>query len=294
MLKPKGMSLIICTKDREEALQRCLQSLEKLHTPYTPLEIVLVDNRSTDGTSDVISQYKEDSKWNVVSVFCNQIGLGNARNTGVENSNGEMLIFTDDDCLVEPNYFIQLCNQLEQYPADFGGGQILLVNEDDDERIANMQFSDIKTLKPGVPYLRAGTIQGANMFVRREVFDAIGGFNPQMGSGTPFSCEDIEFMARANSHEYIGRLFPSLIVHHDHRRRRGSAAAKTIVKSYQYGKGAYLASLLLRGYPAPFKVWRSRMETQNKKDYLQSLENEMRGAADYIGLLTNRDTELPN
>jgi len=294
MPKLEGISLIICTKDREESLQRCLNSLEKLHTPSTPIEIVIVDNRSTDGTSDIISQYKKDSKWKVISAFCNEIGLGNARNTGVANSNGEILAFTDDDCLVEPNYFIQLCNQLEQNPTDFGGGQILLVNEDDDERIANMQFTDMKTLKTGVPYLRAGTIQGANMFVRREVFDAIGGFNPQMGSGTPFSCEDIEFMARANSHEYIGRLFPSLIVHHDHRRRRGSTAAETIVNSYQYGKGAYLASLLLRGYPAPFKVWRSRMKTQNKKDYLQSLENEMRGAADYIGLLANRDTELPN
>lgn len=101
-----------------------------------------------------------------------------------------------------------------------------------------------KAIIPRQSFLPAGAVQGANMFFKREVFHRVGPFNAMMGSGTPFPCEDIEMAGRASLGGFTGAQLPSLIVHHHHGRKKFSVEAEDTVKSYDFGRGAYYASLL--------------------------------------------------
>jgi GT2 family glycosyltransferase len=92
-----------------------------------------------------------------------------------------------------------------------------------------------------------GHVQGANMAFRRDVLQAIGGFDPLLGAGTPFPCEDLDAASRASQAGWKGGYFPAPTVHHHHRRRTADVAP--LLRSYRYGLGAYFASLLLRRVP---------------------------------------------
>lgn len=286
------VSLIVCTKNRSEFLRRFLASLDITEQPSYTAEIVIVDNGSEDDTKAVCTQAAHQSRWNIHYTYCAKPGLGNARNHGVEHSRGEILAFTDDDCLLDNHYFLALVAGIEKYRADFGGGQIHHHNPDHDPRMASLRFTQSRKLPKDFHYLPSGTVQGANMFFARHIFNAIGGFNPLMGSGTPFPCEDIEFAARANQAGYNGTMLADLIVHHDHRRSLGSDEADCTALGYKRGKGAYLASLLLRGYPAPFNVWLADFENKEREVFLAGLVAQLRGAADYLETaLTVRDDQ---
>ena len=76
------------------------------------------------------------------------------------------------------------------------------------------------------------------------------------------------------------------VVHH-HKRLIGSAEADRVVESYDYGRGAYYASLIDRGIPQAWKFWESRSEMLRGRDplYRIRLAREFEGAARYLSAL---------
>src|SRR5665647_1226617 len=80
-------------------------------------------------------------------------------------------------------------------------------------------------------------------------FQSIGNFKENMGSGTPFACEDIEMAARASLAGFLGAHVPFFKVVHHHGRLIGGAEANATIESYDFGRGAYYASLPDGGVP---------------------------------------------
>jgi GT2 family glycosyltransferase len=89
-----------------------------------------------------------------------------------------------------------------------------------------------------------GAVQGANFACRRVVWEAVRGFDEELGAGTPFPCEDIDFAARALNLGWDGVYDPTPTVAHHHGRKPG-LDERRIVRAYAYARGAYFAKCML-------------------------------------------------
>lgn len=97
---PAKLSVIIPTYNEERVLGDCLESITKQN--YTPVEIIIVDDGSTDSTREVIQQYQ------VKFLSQSHLGPGPARNLGAEHASGRILVFVDSDMTFEPDFLEKL------------------------------------------------------------------------------------------------------------------------------------------------------------------------------------------
>ena len=248
------ISLIVCTRNRAPQLRGMLGVLFETDFARNDVEVVLVDSASTDDTPEVIAQFV--AKAGARTVRVERPGLGLARNCGIERSSGGLLVFTDDDCYLQPNYFGALRANFDSSTHHYGMGSVLLFDPADDRRVANYAIEAKRELPPH-SLLPAGAIQGANMFFLREVFEKAGPFDSRLGAGTAFPCEDIEMATRASLAGFTGVQLPAPAVYHHHGRKAGSPEAEETLRSYDFGRGAYYASLLCRGAPAVWDLWKA-------------------------------------
>ena len=91
-----SVSIVIPTLNRKNRLQTCINSLLNLNYPKSKVEIIIVDGGSLDGTIEMLKT--EFS--NVRIVIDKREGISYARNTGGKIAHGEIIAFTDDDCVV--------------------------------------------------------------------------------------------------------------------------------------------------------------------------------------------------
>jgi glycosyltransferase involved in cell wall biosynthesis len=285
------ISLVVATRNRKDQLAECLRFIAAAAKPACAIEIVIVDNGSTDGTDAVLRDFLPTSPFETRILQQPTPGASAARNAGIAASTGIWLAFTDDDCYVQPDYFVNFHSFIRSLatqpqataPISYGGGQIHFYDPQDDTRIASRYFDDFWEI-PKHSLLAGAALQGANMFFRRKVLDAIGGFNESMGPGAPFGGEDIELACRASLAGFVGAQVPSLKVWHHHRRPKHSAAAETTLESYDDGRGAYYASLLDRGLVGAFQLWASACALEGNDDpaLRARLTREFEGAARYL------------
>jgi hypothetical protein len=128
-------------------------------------------------------------------------------------------------------------------------------------------------------------IQGANMVLTRRAFDALGGFDDDLGPGGVLNGCDVEMVGRASALGYTGVLLPDLRVRHHHGRRRASPEAQAIVDGYAAARGGYYAGLMLLGETQAWALWRRAVGQPPKSPArLRELALEFEGAAAYLRL----------
>jgi glycosyltransferase involved in cell wall biosynthesis len=167
-----GLSIVICTNNGKNRLPFVFNYLNNLHIPVqVSWEVLIVDNASTDGTSDWINNLKLLKKlnFNVSCIEEKKPGLNFARITGAKNAIYEWLLFCDDDNLLDRNYinYWFICISYQQNVGAVGGKGIPLTdtplpdwfNEYAHSFAVGPQFS-----KSG--YITKGTaLYGAGLFV---------------------------------------------------------------------------------------------------------------------------------
>jgi glycosyltransferase involved in cell wall biosynthesis len=122
------ISVIICSYNRCEALSELLGCFLNQETAGRfAYELIVVDNNSNDETQKVIGSYAETFKGLLRHYFEPRQGKQHALNLGIKESKGEVLVFTDDDCLVEKNYLAGVYEAFKRHESeiDFMGGKIL-------------------------------------------------------------------------------------------------------------------------------------------------------------------------
>jgi len=179
-------SVIVCTYNRAESLRDTLRAL-KAQQPAAgrKWEVVVVDNNSSDGTPRVVEEFQRE--WPTLRYqFEGEQGLSHARNRGIAAARGNILLFTDDDVLPEPDWMEVTLAGLEKYRADACGGYIAPIWEVPPPDWLTDRFygflavrtersDDYDIVSPSqAPY-------GANMAFRRNVFQTVGGFNTNRG-----------------------------------------------------------------------------------------------------------------
>lgn len=130
-LKPM-VSVIVAAYNIENYIQRCVQSLQD--QVYSNIEIVIVDDGSSDRTSEIVeSLARNDSR--IVVVHKDNEGLPQARKTGFLQSSGDYICFVDGDDWFEPTYISELLNILLETDADFSACAYYLEYEESGRQV---------------------------------------------------------------------------------------------------------------------------------------------------------------
>jgi glycosyltransferase involved in cell wall biosynthesis len=231
------ISLVVCTKDRSKSLIKCLDSLNLaiLNFGVGLAEVVIVDNNSTDDTKIVVRDWASGQPFPVVYVLEKRPGLSAARNAGVSAATGEIIAFTDDDCILSKQYLLDLDRHYTgEIELVIRGGRVELGDPSDLPITIKTDDQAAYWMEPAHP---AGFIHGANFTLRREVFDLLGPFDEELGAGTLFPGEDLDYLIRAATAGVRIHYVPDMVVHHFHGRKEYSQAAR-LFKQYMKANGA--------------------------------------------------------
>ena len=117
----RDFSVIVPTRNRPDALGRCLQALVDLDFPRDRFEVVVVDDGGDQGLDDIVKRF--ESAMRVRLVYQDHAGPAAARNTGAERAAGRFVAFTDDDCLPDPTWLSRLAVALNENPHRMVGGR---------------------------------------------------------------------------------------------------------------------------------------------------------------------------
>ena len=111
------ISIVIPTHNRKELLHRCLEAATQ--QDYPDYEVIVVDDGSTDGTGEMVR--REFPQVRYIRQEPNR-GPAAARNQGIEVATGEIIAFTDDDCLIPVDFLSRLADGYRRYPKVAGVG----------------------------------------------------------------------------------------------------------------------------------------------------------------------------
>jgi O-antigen biosynthesis protein len=164
------VSVVVCSYNSERTMEACLASLEVLN--YPDYEVIVVNDGSTDRTLEIAERFP----------YCRIIsqpnkGLSVARNVGAEAATGEIVAYTDSDCVADPDWLTYLVGKMEASGLAACGGPNFPPPEDSLVPAA-------VAVSPGGPTHVlisdevAEHIAGCNMAFRRDVLLELGGFDP--------------------------------------------------------------------------------------------------------------------
>lgn len=222
-------------------LDICLTALGTQTYPRENLEIIVVDNNSPEGEAAIEQVIGGRAKLVVVR----ERGAGPARNGGVAIAAGEILAFTDSDCIPQADWLSQGVEALERH--DFVGGRMTVLVGDEARMSAAEAFERIFAFDVERYVREKGFAVTANLFCPREIHDRVGPFRVGVS-------EDLEWSQRAGSMGYRLGYAPLAVVGHPARRdwaelwnkwRRLNAETYSLYTERKAGRLQWLARSLL-------------------------------------------------
>jgi glycosyltransferase involved in cell wall biosynthesis len=223
-------SIVIPTYNRPERLEKCLKSIDRLEYPRDRFEVIVVDDGSTTPLDSVVLPFKE--RLNIQLISQKNQGPATARNTGAFKAQGQIILFTDDDCELDAKWLTNLAQQFEVQPDCLIGGQTI-------DRISDNLYSAASQLL--VDYLykyyncdpqQASFFTSNNFGLSKVRFCEIGGFDTTF----PLAAgEDRELCDRWLHHNYQMVSVPEALVYHSHH-----LTLKSFWRQhFNYGRGAF-------------------------------------------------------
>jgi glucosyl-dolichyl phosphate glucuronosyltransferase len=217
-----AISVVICTYNRADLLPAAIEHVLAQDDPGTPpFELIIVDNNSTDGTAAVVERASAlDGR--VLYVRETKQGVSHARNAGVAAARAPLIALTDDDVRVGRAWLASLALAFAAYPgASVVGGKVLPIwPETPPSWLTKEHWGPLALADHGDVPLRVDAanqlcLLGANMAVRRSLFEEIGYFaaavqrvNTGIGSS-----EDHEFQLRLFRRGGFGIYDPRIVIH---------------------------------------------------------------------------------
>lgn len=218
------ISVIICTYNRSALLEGSIRSIIGQDFPSNEYEIVVVDNNSTDGTRAVVEGFASSSSVKIKYVFEGRQGLSNARNTGVRNASGEVIIFTDDDVEADGNWLKEYSTAFKDPEVYSAGGPLKPVWPGKrpewltDEFLGFLAVSEFAEARRNGNEFKDGNDNpwGANMAFRKSVFEEFGGFPEDLGRKGRLLLSNEEILLCRRIREKGRRIVfvPGAVVHH--------------------------------------------------------------------------------
>jgi glycosyltransferase involved in cell wall biosynthesis len=225
------ISIVVPVKNSARTIRDLMDSLMKLEYDSGKLEIIVVDGNSTDNTKEIVKGYP------VKLVDEEGKGLNAARNTGIKWSSGDIIAYTDGDCIVPPNWARSIAKNFKDSYAGFVGGP---VEGFDKENFLSIYMDEtFFQVKPGFRWRREATDlvllefpAGCNMAFRRHALEKIDFFDERINHGF----DDLYPVERLGSRGFRIVLDPDVRVYHQHR----TDLKELLKQHFKYGRGGAL------------------------------------------------------
>ena len=180
-------SVIICTHNRADSLAQTLRAVLKQDLDVSDMEVIVVDNGSTDDTNETVESISQNASFPVRYFFEPTLGLSHARNAGLHHAQGQIVMFTDDDAIPHKNWARNIMGAYRNPRVGGAGGDTNPIWPRSKLPVwlhpsligylglTQYHFSRYKELHyPSYPY-------GVNISFRREVAIELGGFSTDLG-----------------------------------------------------------------------------------------------------------------
>jgi glucosyl-dolichyl phosphate glucuronosyltransferase len=182
-----ALSVVVCTYNRERYIEDTLRTLRDQRGVRGAYEVVLVDNNSPDGTAEIAKEFaKANSTFPLRYVFEEKQGLSHARNRGIEEAHGKLILFVDDDIFADEHLVRAYIDFFGSQPGVLAAGGRIQVHFEGDEPewlssrllplLAHHDMGSTTRRYSGNRYPI-----GANMCFHREAFERVGSFDPNLG-----------------------------------------------------------------------------------------------------------------
>ncbi|MDY6855580.1 MAG: glycosyltransferase [Thermodesulfobacteriota bacterium] len=202
-MKEIRFSVIIPAFNASHTIERCLSSLTRQSVKKEDYEIIIVDDGSIDGTSDIVNQFPVKYLWQT-----NQ-GPASARNKGVKEAEGEIVLFTDADCVPQHNWIEEMVKFFDNLEVTAVKGVYKTSQKSLVARFAQIEFEErFEMLKKSDGIDMVDTYSAA---YRKSIFLSLGGFDPSFPVANN---EDTELSYRMSQAGYKMVFNPNAIVYH--------------------------------------------------------------------------------
>ncbi len=215
-------SVIICTYNRSVLLKESLRSVQAQDFLAGQFEIIVVDNNSTDDTRQVVMEFAASSSVPTKYIFEPQQGLSDARNAGIHQAEGEIIVFTDDDIEAEKSWLRELILAFDGHDVACAGGPIKPIWGIEKPEWLTERWQSYLTISEFPSVQKSGEFKGpeypwgANMAFRKEVFTTIGMFPSELGrtGACLLSNEEIILCRRIEERGKHIRFAPGAVIFH--------------------------------------------------------------------------------
>ena len=230
------VSVVVCAYNAERTMEPCLVSLQQLN--YPDYEVIVVNDGSTDRTLEIAERFPYAR---IISQP--NKGLSAARNVGAEAATGEIVAYTDSDCVADPEWLAYMVGTMERHGYVACGGPNYPPPEES-------LVPSAVAVSPGGPTHvlltdeTAEHIAGCNMAFRRDVLLRCGGFDPIFRAAG----DDVDMCWRLLDLGYTIGFSPAAMVWHF---RRNTVAAY-FGQQRGYGKAE---ALVYRKHPQRFNMF---------------------------------------
>jgi cellulose synthase/poly-beta-1,6-N-acetylglucosamine synthase-like glycosyltransferase len=198
-------SVIVAAYNAQATLRECIESLLQLDYPRSHLAVLCVDNASTDATASILASYGGSLR----TLGEARRGPAAARNTGLRHAGGEVVAFTDADCVVDRAWLRHVVSRLHDPRVGVVGGRILSRGRNPIERFGEQIHDHDRALNQiDPPY--AITMNWAS---RLDVLTAVGCFNEDL-----LRCSDVDLSYRIVQAGYRLVYEPQAIIYHSNER----------------------------------------------------------------------------
>jgi glycosyltransferase involved in cell wall biosynthesis len=229
-------SVIIPTYNRCQALQKALEGL--FRQDFSDYEVIVVNDGSTDHTREYLATLAADGK--VTHVDQENRGPAFARNAGMRRARGIYLAFTDDDCIVPPDWLRRFYQAFQDGEAEVIGGAVRNCLPENVYSEVSQEMTNHFMEYLGNNGQSTAFLTSNNLAYKGEAVLRAGGFDERFTSaGGEERALNLQILRGGGR----GRYAPTIIVDHYHH----MTAQSFFTQQRNYGKGAYLLSRTLPG-----------------------------------------------
>ncbi|MFO7528770.1 MAG: glycosyltransferase [Marinobacter sp.] len=240
------ISVVLATYNRDEILAKTLLNFQSLKTDGLAWQVFVVDNACRPETLKLVSGFSESLPVRYLEEVT--AGKNNALLRAMPEVEGQLVVFTDDDVIADPDWLLNLWSGAKRLPQfDLFGGRILPLFPEGMEPEEGIDLENGFTRSAYViadwdlpeGEIRPGRIWGPNMAVRKRVFDAGYSFDPSIGPSQSASYtmgSETEFLLRVSEAGFRGAYIPTALVHHQIRPNQLSIDWLR-GRAYRQGKG---------------------------------------------------------
>lgn len=267
MVNKMHVSVVICTRNRPDLIGNAVSSV--LANLYPSFDLLVVDQSDGDQTGETIRALMNNDA-RLRYLHTNIPGLSRAYNIGIRETSGEVIAFTDDDCVAPIDWIGSVAEAFAQGPdVDMLYGQVLLpaALADRPDDVPTLEIWEPRQISCQDGFELFG--MGANFAVRRDLFRKIGGFDEALGGGGPLkSSQDYDFQYRAYKAGATLLLCPTVKV--DHYGVRTPQQWPATMRAYGAGDGAFYAKHVRCGDLLALRLLAARLGRYGVREVLHA------------------------